>query len=112
MSNEQFKTPYSDSTFWDKVKGHAKSAGEEVLTPALKMYYAALDSDTPAWAKTTIYSALGYFILPIDAVPDLVPAVGYADDLSLLAGAFAIVAAHIKDKHVKEAKATLARWFS
>jgi uncharacterized membrane protein YkvA (DUF1232 family) len=112
MSNKNFKTTYSDDSFWDKVKSHAKSAGEEVLTPALKMYYAAIDADTPTWAKTTIYSALGYFILPIDAVPDILPGVGYTDDLGVLAAAFAAVAMHIKDKHVKEAKETLARWFS
>lgn len=112
MSNNKFNTSYSEDSFWEKVKSHAKSAGEEVLTVALKMYFAAIDSDTPAWAKATIYSALGYFILPIDAVPDMLPAVGYTDDLGVLAAAFTAVAVHIKDRHVKEAKETLARWLS
>ncbi|WP_211605080.1 YkvA family protein [Vreelandella arcis] len=48
------------------------------------------------WAKTTIYGALGYFISPVDAIPDLAPIVGYADDIGVLAGALAMVAAHIK----------------
>ena len=76
------------------------------------MYYAALDSDTPAWSKATIFASLGYFISPIDAIPDLTPVVGYADDLGVLAAALAATAVHIKDEHVQKAKETLRGWFS
>lgn len=112
MSDNQFSSQYSESGFWDKIKTYAKSAGEGVLEPALKMYYAALDSDTPAWAKATIFASLGYFISPVDAVPDVVPIVGYTDDLGVLIAAVAATAAHIKDEHVRKAKETLAQWFS
>ena len=50
-------------------------AGKEVIEKALILYYCLQDDDTPAWAKTTIIGALGYFISPIDAIPDLVPVV-------------------------------------
>jgi uncharacterized membrane protein YkvA (DUF1232 family) len=110
--SDQFSAEYSDSNFWEKVKKYARAAGEGVLEPALKMYYAALDQDTPAWAKATIVGALGYFISPIDAVPDLVPVVGYADDLGVLVAALATTSAHIKAEHVKKAKETLSQWFS
>jgi len=112
MSEDKFSSAYSDGNFWDKVKNFAKAAGEEVLTPALKLYYAAQDSETPAWAKATIYAALGYFISPVDAIPDPAPLIGYADDLGVLAAAVAATAANIKDDHVAKAKDTLARWFS
>ncbi len=108
---DQFTAAYSDSDFWDKIKNYAKTAGESVLEPALKMYYAALDADTPAWAKATIIGALGYFISPVDAIPDLIPVVGYTDDLSILAAALAATAANIKDVHVAKTKETLAQWF-
>jgi uncharacterized membrane protein YkvA (DUF1232 family) len=112
MSDTNYGASYSDDGFWDKVKHYAKAAGEGVLTPALKMYYAATDADTPLWAKTAIYGALGYFISPIDAIPDIVPLAGYTDDLGVLTAAIAATAAHIKDEHVAKAKATLAQWFS
>lgn len=112
MSDDQFSSEYSDNSFWDKVKTYAKTAGEGVLEPALKMYYAALDSDTPTWAKTTIIAALGYFISPVDAVPDVLPIVGYTDDLGVLVAAVAATAAHIKDEHALKAKEVLLRWFS
>jgi len=111
-SDDGFSSSYSDDGFWDKVKTYAKSAGEEVLELALKMYYAALDPDTPSWAKGTIFAALGYFISPIDAVPDITPVVGYVDDLGVLAAAFAATAANIKDEHVAKAKKTLKNWFA
>lgn len=112
MSDDKFSSAYSDDGFWNKTKKYAKVAGEGVLEPALKMYYAALDADTPAWAKATIFAALGYFISPVDAIPDIVPVVGYSDDLGVLAAALAATAVHIKDEHVRKAKETLAKWFS
>lgn len=111
MDNSKFANEYSDDSFWSKVKGFAKTAGSNVLEPALKMYYAASDSDTPVWAKTAIYGALGYFILPIDAIPDVVPVVGFSDDLTILCSALAATAASIKDEHVRKAKETLRQWF-
>lgn len=103
---------FSDDGFWDKVKRYAKVAGESVLEPALKMYYAATDSDTPLWAKTAMYTALVYFVSPIDAVPDVTPLIGYSDDLGVLVAAAATTAAHIKDAHVAKAKETLKQWFA
>lgn len=109
---EQFSAAYSDSSFWDKAKKYAKTAGQSVMEPALKMYYAALDSDTPVWAKGVIIGALGYFISPVDAIPDIIPVTGYTDDLGALAAALAATAAHIKDEHIAKAKKTLAQWLS
>lgn len=112
MSKDDFSASYSDDGFWGKVKGYAKVAGSSVLEPALKLYYSATDEDTPAWAKAVIYGALGYFISPVDAVPDIVPIIGYTDDLGVLIAAAATTAAHIKDEHTLRAKETLKQWFS
>ncbi|ARS54626.1 hypothetical protein B9G99_15195 [Kushneria konosiri] len=108
---EQHAENFSDEKFWDKATRYAKKAGEKALSPALKMYYAAQDADTPLWAKTTMYSALGYFILPVDAIPDITPLAGYSDDIGIMAGAIGVVAAHIKDEHTEKAIATLKNWF-
>ncbi len=102
---------YSDEGFWSKVGNVFRSAGEVVLEPALKLYYAAQDPETPAWAAGTVYGALGYFIFPLDLIPDLIPVVGYVDDLGVLTAAVATIATYITDEHVAEAKDTLKRWF-
>ena len=35
-----------------------------------------------------------YFVLPIDAIPDVLPVIGYTDDAAMLVGAIKLVAAH------------------
>ncbi len=107
----KFEKEYSDESFWGKVKKYAKVAGKNVLEPALKLYYALQDRDTPVWAKTVIVGALGYFISPIDAIPDITPVVGYSDDLGVLIAAVATVGAYIKKEHTQRAKDTLRQWF-
>ena len=102
---------YSESSFWDKARDAFKSAGQQTLFIALKLYYSARDPDTPTWAKTTIYSALGYFICTMDAIPDLTPILGFSDDLGALTVAMATVAAHVKDVHTKKAKEKVEDWF-
>lgn len=111
MTQQNYDLEYNDSAFWGKVKHYAKKAGNTTLKPALEMYYALQDSDTPVWAKTTIVGALGYFISPLDLIPDLLPVIGYSDDLSVLAGAVTVVAAHIKQEHKDKALQIMQRWF-
>lgn len=98
---------YSDTKFWKKIWKFAKKAGKDVLTLALRLFYAAKDADTPPWARAAMIGALGYFIFPVDAIPDFTPVAGYTDDLSVLVKAIAVVAAHIKEKHIEKAEETL-----
>jgi uncharacterized membrane protein YkvA (DUF1232 family) len=110
-NQNEFEKAYSENSFWDKIKNFAKVAGQEVIGKALQLYYALQDSNTPAWAKAVIISALGYFISPIDAVPDITPLVGYADDAGVLTAALATVASYITDDIKQKAKAKLKEWF-
>jgi uncharacterized membrane protein YkvA (DUF1232 family) len=106
-----YEKQYSDNSFWDKTKKYALKAGKDVIEKALQLYYAAKKPNTPAWAKTAIYGALGYFISPIDAIPDITPIVGFADDLGVLALAISTVAMYI-DQDVKDrAKEKAKDWF-
>ena len=110
MTDNKMEREYSEESFWDKIKKVARTAGFVVLEPALKMYYSAQDPDTPAQAKAIIYGALGYFILPLDAIPDIFPG-GYIDDIGVLMAALGVVATHIKEEHVEKANETLKQWF-
>jgi len=79
-SPNEFTKAYSDESFWDKVQEFALSAGIKVIYAGLLLFYALKEPDTPAWAKGVIFTALGYFVSPFDAIPDFVPVAGYADD--------------------------------
>lgn len=111
MTDTTYQEEFSENSFWDKLKKYALVAGKEVVEKTLVLYQALKDKDTPAWAKGVIIAALGYFVSPVDAIPDTVPMAGYADDLGALAAALAAVAAHVKDEHVTSARATLQKWF-
>jgi uncharacterized membrane protein YkvA (DUF1232 family) len=108
---EKYRKQYSDYSFWDKVKNAARAAGRELIEKALWLYYAVMDSDTPKQAKLIIIGALGYFISPIDFIPDFIPFVGYTDDLAVLAAAIMTVASHIKEMHKEMASSRLKEWF-
>lgn len=108
---ERFGGAYSRDDLWMKLARHALAAGERVIELALQLYYAAESPQTPKWARAVVYGALGYFILPADAVPDVLPLAGYADDLSVLAAAAATIAMRITPEIRARARATMAQWF-
>lgn len=108
---EDYGKEYSDESLWEKLRGFAVRAGREVIEKTLVLYYCFQDPDTPKWAKTVIAGALGYFIVPLDAIADITPIVGFSDDLGALAMALGIVAVHIKRQHHQQASDKLKQWF-
>ncbi|EZQ18559.1 YkvA family protein [Halopseudomonas bauzanensis] len=108
---QSFEKKFSDSGLWNKLSRYARTAGKEVVEKVLWLYYAAQDPNTPRWAKTAIYGALGYFIFPLDAIPDFAAVVGYTDDLGVLLAALATVSAYITDDVKAQASRKLERWF-
>lgn len=111
MSHIDASSDYSDQGFWSKVKSFATAAGRDVIHKSFCLYFAFNDPETPMWAKTVIAGALGYFILPVDAIPDLIPAVGYADDLGALSAAVITVTAQINTEHRQQADQRMSEWF-
>ena len=71
---------YNESAFWSKVA----SLGKKVLKPALLLYYVMKSPDVPFEIKSAIVGALGYLILPLDLIPDVIPVAGYTDDFAAL----------------------------
>lgn len=111
VNYEKYQEHYSEDGFWEKVKNFASKAGVKAIYTALKLYYAAKNEHTPAWAKGVILGTLGYFILPIDLIPDIMVGVGFTDDLGVMAAAIAAVATNITSKEKAQAKEQLFRWF-
>jgi uncharacterized membrane protein YkvA (DUF1232 family) len=101
----------TEASFWDKLITCVKRAGGELLELALQLYYALQAPNTPAWAKAVIVAALGYFISPVDVIPDVLPVIGYTDDLAVLVAAVATVATYITDEIKAKATAQVRRWF-
>jgi uncharacterized membrane protein YkvA (DUF1232 family) len=75
----------------------------------LAAYFCAFDYATPLHVKAALAGALAYFVLPCDAIPDVLPLLGFTDDAAILATAIKLVAGHIRPEHRDAARAALAR---
>ena len=102
---------YSDEKFWDKLKKFAKKAGSSVVYAVLLLYYTLQKPEVPKKTKAIIIGALGYFILPVDLMPDMLLGIGFTDDLGALGIALFQVAMYIDDDVKMKAKAKLEDWF-
>ena len=94
-SRRKHEKYYSDSNFWDKVKTIAKKAGNKLIYNALLLYYVLQSPTTPIDQKTLIIGALGYFILPIDIIPDFIPVLGFTDDAATLVSVIKTISKNI-----------------
>ena len=102
----------SEASLRVKLARAGRRAGREVVEKVLWLWFASRRPDLPGWARTRIYGALAYFVLPLDAVPDVLPVAGYADDLGVLALALLTVARYV-DADVKRRTArVLSRLFA
>ena len=105
------KTEFNHQGFLEKITALALKAGKPIIEKALQLFYAAQSPDTPAWARRVVYGALTYLVLPIDAIPDYLPAVGFSDDLGVITAALATIASYITPEIKAKSQAKLERWF-
>ena len=116
MSNEirsiddidpKYSKNYSDDSFWDKIKSVLKSAGLPIIYKALQLYYAMDNPNCPMGVKAGIIAALGYFISPIDLIPDFIPVLGFTDDLAAIGAAIVMAHMYIDDEVKRKARAKI-----
>lgn len=108
----KYQSNYSPSKFWEKLKGYSKSLGKETVYRILQLYYVMADKNTPLKYKAIIAGALGYLILPLDAIPDAIPFIGFSDDVGAIMAAYNAVKNSITPEIDQRAKEKLALWFS
>ena len=106
--NAQF---FNDSKLWKKLKKVAKKAGRKAVYYVLLLYYVARDPAVPSGLKLKILGALGYFILPLDFIPDAILGLGFTDDLAALAWALFKIKKYITPEIERKARERLREWF-
>ncbi len=75
----------------------------------LSAYYCATDPTTPNHVRAVLLGALAYFVVPTDAIPDILGAIGYADDMTILIAAINHVGGYIKPRHREKARDFIER---
>lgn len=111
LKSARYRKHYSDASFWDKLKRVAKVSGMKVVYPALLMHYLLKSDDVPLRAKLILTAALGYFILPLDFIPDFAPLLGFTDDLGVLLLILRQMAVYITPEIKKKAREHVRKWF-
>lgn len=79
----QKKIEYVDENLWPKLEKTGKkiSFAKDIFA----LYRYMKDPFVKWYRKAIVVAGLIYFIVPIDAIPDLTPFFGYLDDLGVIA---------------------------
>jgi len=93
--------------FWPKVGRVA--ARIPFANQMISVYYAARDPETPLAAKGVMMGALAYFVLPLDAIPDLLAGIGFTDDAAVITAVIATLGANVRRHHREAAQKALDR---
>ena len=93
-------------SFWDKIR---RTAGKVPFADeAVAMWFCARDPATPTRVKAILLGALAYFVLPFDAVPDLLAGLGFTDALAVIIAAVRAGRPHVTDAHRAQARDALS----
>lgn len=71
-------------------------------------YFCAFDPQTPFRVRAMLLAALAYFVMPIDAIPDFIVGIGFADDATVLMTAISMLRSHLKPVHHEAARRALS----
>lgn len=98
---------FSESDLLDKVKKFGKAMGATVLYPVLLLFNLFKSNEIDLKEKAMIAGTLGYVILPVDLIPDVLAGMGYSDDAMALMAAITALASCISENIQQQSKEQL-----
>ncbi|ASK64136.1 hypothetical protein CFK37_19255 [Virgibacillus phasianinus] len=102
---------FSENKYVAKLLNYAQKMGVKVSYYSLLLFYGFKSPNTPKSTKITIAGALGYLILPIDVVPDIIPFIGFADDAMVVVYALYRIKSYIDDSIKQQAHERMKKIF-
>ena len=106
-----YEKDYSEKGLFAKIVDNVKAVGLTLIYKALQLFYVAQSPNCPTTIKAGIFAALGYFISPLDMIPDFIPIGGYSDDALAIAAAIAMAQIYITPEIKQQAKDKIASIF-
>ena len=107
----KYKSSYTEENLQTKLKKYGKKIGVNTTYYILLLYQMIVSNVVPLADKSIIIAALGYFISPLDVIPDIILVTGFIDDASVLLIALRYVFKNITLEVKQLAKEQLARMF-
>ncbi len=103
---------YSDHRFHSKLLNLSCHVKRKLGYKAAILYVIMMDGTVPVWVKASILGVLGYFICPLDTVPDILPGVGFIDDVSLMGAVIVEISAYVTSSVQKRAETLRDAWYA
>ena len=97
--------PSDEPRLWRKLARVA--ARLAFVDSLLAAWYCAADGRTPMHVRGVLLAAIAYFVLPVDAVPDIVAGIGFTDDAAVIAAVLGTFARHVTPEHQAKASQKL-----
>ena len=106
----QYLEYYDELALIDKLRVFGKKIGSKVLMYVLIMVVLISDKKIPLKVRLVFMAALGYLILPTDLIADLLPVIGFTDDVAFLSYAISNAREYITPEVTSKAKDKLEKW--
>ena len=101
---------YSEQGLGQKIVTLPHSTKTKLLKKVATLYAILTEPDVPAWVKASIIGVFGYFICPVDAIPDVIPGVGFLDDMAVMAFILVELSAYASSSVQNRAEELLVKW--
>ncbi len=108
---EKYADKYTDEGLWSKLSAIASKLGGQVVYTIMLLYYSLQNPQLSNKDRAIIIGALGYFILPIDLVPDFIVGLGYTDDIATLTYAIRTIYVNITPEIKEKAQIAVLKYF-
>ena len=107
----KYKSSYTEENLQTKLKKYGKKIGVNTTYYILLLYQMIVSNIVPIADKAIIIAALGYFISPLDIIPDIIIGTGFIDDVSVMLIALRQVVKNITPEIKQQAKERLGKMF-
>ncbi len=111
LSNiQQYIGYYDELQLANKLKSAGKKIGSQVIYYVVILVMLISDNKIPLKVRLVFMAAIGYLILPSDLVADIIPAIGFTDDIAFLTYAISNAQEYITPEVKIKAKEKLGQW--
>lgn len=107
----KYKSSYTEENLQTKLMKYGKKIGVNTTYYILLLYQMIVSNTVSIADKAIIIAALGYFISPLDVIPDIIIGTGFIDDVSVMLIALRQVVKNITPEIKQQAKERLGKMF-
>lgn len=92
------------------MRERLKRWARDLQGEGLALWFCCRHPGMPLVPKLLALLVVGYFLSPIDLIPDFIPVLGYLDDLILLPAGIALILKLVPEPVLTECRAAASAW--